>query len=411
MTRMSSTLKTPPVRVPPVIAGRPSWWRRSLRFVGAAARWLFGLASLIAALAVLATIPILNLLSLGYLLEVCGRVGQSKRIRDGFIGIEKAAVAGSIIAGTWLMILPLRFLSSLARDAYLIDPTSPRPRLIGTILTILTVLMVLHILTAWSAGGKLRHFFWPFALPRMIWHALRRKRRLVDSVPPLRFAADVWRGDWYPRARDALWDYLVSLRLPYYFWLGARGFAATMMVLLPPTLLMIGATELPRIPAILSGIIGVPLLAVVLLYLPFLQTRFAIENRFGAMFELWKVRQLFRRAPIAYWLALLVTLLFALPLYLLKIEFIPEEIAWLPSVVFVVFIWPARIMTGWAYGRSRFHEQPRFWLFRWSARLLGLPVVGIFVLVVFLSRYLSWYGVWSLFEQHAFLVPAPFFGH
>ncbi len=36
--------------------------------------WIFGTLTLIVALAVLATIPVLQLLSLGYLLEVSGRV-------------------------------------------------------------------------------------------------------------------------------------------------------------------------------------------------------------------------------------------------------------------------------------------------------------------------------------------------
>ncbi len=29
---------------------------------------------------------------------------------------------------------------------------------------------------------------------------------------------------------------------------------------------------------------------------------------------------------------------------------------------------------------------------------------------VYLTRLVSSYGVWSLYEQHAFLVPAPFIG-
>jgi hypothetical protein len=29
---------------------------------------------------------------------------------------------------------------------------------------------------------------------------------------------------------------------------------------------------------------------------------------------------------------------------------------------------------------------------------------------VFLSQYVSWYGIASLYEQHAFMVPVPFLG-
>lgn len=59
----------------------------------------------------------------------------------------------------------------------------------------------------------------------------------------------------------------------------------------------------------------------------------AVPPRFVAMFELGTVRRMFQRAPIAFWFALFVTLGFSLPLYLLKIEYVPRETVWLPSVV------------------------------------------------------------------------------
>ena len=103
-----------------------------------------------------------------------------------------------------------------------------------------------------------------------------------------------------------------------------------------------------------------------------------------------------------------MTLLFALPLYLLKIEMIPREAAWLPSLVFLVFIFPARLLTGWAYGRTLRRTTPRHWFFRWTGRLSMLPVVGFYVLIVYFTQFLAWDGIWSLYEQHAFLLPVPF---
>jgi hypothetical protein len=214
----------------------------------------------------------------------------------------------------------------------------------------------------------------------------------------------------YAEARDAVWDFVVGLRLPHYFWLGLRGFAGALAWLfLPVMLLMCGtATQNPVAP--LAGWVGALLLAFVLLYLPFLQANFAAENRFTAIFEWAEIRRLFRRAPLAFWTALAATCLFALPLYLLKIEATPREVTWLPSLFFVVFIYPARLLTGWAMGRARGHEKPRFLLFRWMARFAALPVVLYYVLVVFFTQYTSWSGPVSLFEQHAFLLPVPFFG-
>jgi hypothetical protein len=39
-----------------------------------------------------------------------------------------------------------------------------------------------------------------------------------------------------------------------------------------------------------------------------------------------------------------------------------------------------------------------------------LPVVGFYLLIVFFSQFTAWRGVWSLYEQHAFLLPVPFLG-
>ena len=104
------------------------------------------------------------------------------------------------------------------------------------------------------------------------------------------------------------------------------------------------------------------------------------------------------------------TLALALPLYLLKIELIPREAAWLPSLLFVMSIYPARLLCGWAMARSGRRETPRHGLFRFSGRLAMLPLAGIYVVIVYFTQYLSWYGKLSLYEQHAFLLPVPFLG-
>ena len=45
-----------------------------------------------------------------------------------------------------------------------------------------------------------------------------------------------------------------------------------------------------------------------------------------------------------------------------------------------------------------------------TARLSTLPVAAAYVGIVFLSQYAAWEGIWSLYEQHAFLLPVPFVG-
>ncbi len=90
--------------------------------------WVFGTLTLILGLAVLATIPIMQFLSLGYLLEVSGRVARTGNWRSGFVGIRQAARLGRIAVGITMLMLPLWFASSLADSARLIDPASRATR-------------------------------------------------------------------------------------------------------------------------------------------------------------------------------------------------------------------------------------------------------------------------------------------
>jgi hypothetical protein len=372
---------------------RVSWnpfvllWRL-LRCLASALEWLFGAAVLLVALSILAALPGLQLLSLGYLLEAGGRVARTGRLRDGFIGVRLAARLGGIVLGCRLLLLPVRFVADLAHAAQIIDPGGRDAGAWRLSLFVLIGLTALHAGAACARGGRLRYFLWPF---NVVWFF----RRLL-------------RGGYYTEARDAVWNTMLSLRLPYYFSLGFRGFAGAVVWLAPPiALLSLGRLPLSLAP--LVGFLGAVLLALVLVYVPFLQMHLAATNRLSAAFELSQVRHLFRRAPWAFAFAFVITLLFALPLYLLKIEMVPREAAWLPSLVFVAFIYPARLLTGWAMGRALHRPTPRHWFFRWTGRLVFLPAAAFYVLIVFFTQYTSWNGVWSLYEQHAFLLPVPFF--
>jgi hypothetical protein len=366
--------------------------------IASASEWVFGVVSLIVGLAVLAAVPVLQFLSLGYLLEAGGRIARTGRLRDGFIGVRPAARAGGIVLGVWLMLLPVRLVSSLALSAQIIAPDGVLARRWRVGLVALTVFMVLHVVVALSRGGKLRYFLWPFGNP--VWLVRR-----------------LWRGGYYAEARDGVWDFITALRLPYYFWLGVRGFAGGLLwLVLPVSLLALGSLiGLRGTPAaaglgFLIGVIGAGQLMCVVLLLPFLQMRFVAENRFRALFDWGAVVADFFRAPWAFAVAFVITLLFALPLYLLKIEMIPREVAWLPSLFFIVFIYPTRLLAGWAYSRARRREKPRnpfFWL---TGPLLAVPALLFYVLFVYITQFTSWNGIWSLYEQHAFLLPIPFMG-
>jgi hypothetical protein len=372
--------------------------------------WPFGVVSLIAGLAVLAAVPLLGFLSLGYLLEAGGRIARTDAERQrylhsrkrywfvrlflggwlamgtGLIGVRRAARVGGIVLGVWLMMLPLQFLSSMYVSAQIIEPDSRTARVWKVILIAMTVLMGLRIALALARGGRLRYFFW--FTGNLIWLARR-----------------LWRGGYYAEARDAVWDFVVGLRLPYYWWLGFRGFVGGLFWLAIPVSLLALSRKVPPL-----GFVGGIWLAMVLLCLPFLQMHFAAENRFRACFELGAVLSRFSRAPWAFSFALFVTLLFSLPLYLLKIEMIPRDYGPLLSFFFIVFIYPTRLLAGWAYGRGGRRPQPRNWFFAATGLLGMLPTTALYVLLVVLTQYTSWEGVASLYEQHAFLLPVPFMG-
>lgn len=351
--------------------------------VGRVAEWVFGAATLTLGLALLTAVPLGQVLVLGYLLEVTGRVARTRRLRDGFIGIRTAARLGGAALGAGVLWVPLYVVSGVAESARVIDPNGAAVRLWEGVLYALMVVYALHIAGALARGGRLRHFLHPLNIPWLGWKLLR--------------------GGLYADCRDRLWGTVVRLRLRYYFSLGVRGYLGAFLWLVVP-LALLGAGH--RVPAL--GFLGAVLLGIVVLYLPLLQARYARDNRLRAYREWLSIRRDFGRVPLAFAVAIWVQLLAASPLYLLKIEAIPRDLIFLEGFVFLAFMFPARLVMGWAYARAGKREERRHFVFRWVGRLAVLPVVVAYVGVVFTSQHISWHGVSSLYEQHAFLLPVPF---
>lgn len=385
---MLISIPVAPESLPPSPVEQPS--SRVRKMIGEAASGLLGLISAVLTLAIISAIPVLNLLSLGYLLESSGRVARSGRLTDGFVGLNRFSSVGRVALSCWVWILPLRLIHSFWRDAELIEAGGDTAVRLRLVLALATVGIGVHLIGACLRGGKWRHFFLP--APFQWFRILGGKIDFTGHV-------------------KSLIVFIGEMRLLYFFSLGARGFAGAAIWLILPVLILMffGNVTNPGL-AVLGSFAGSVILAGVCLYLPFLQTRFAMTGRFGEFFSIRATRELFSRAPLAFWIALFVTLLFALPLYLLKIELTPNEIAWLPNLAFVLFIFPARILLGWAVSRAERRQTNRIWLSRWAARFAALPVVATYAFIVWLTQYLSWHGSLSLLEQHAFLVPAPLFG-
>ena len=350
--------------------------------------WIFGAVVLIIALALVASLPIVQFVALGYLLEISRRIVKHQKVRAGFWGIQAAARAGGVFLGTFLIWLPAYFMSNYYADAIIMLPGSERAAQYGRQTAMLAVFTILVTLWAWTRGGLLRHFIWP---------------------APIKFLKEGLNRKIYVAAHDKFWECVSQFPLRALFVSGFQAFVGTFCWLIIPIGLCIGGMVLPRGINIVCGTIGYIALAIIFIYLPMLQTRFAVERRLAVFKEIDVVRSMYQRAPLALWISMVSVWLLALPVYLVKIELTPREVVLLPAVVFIIFAWPTRILLGWAYARAQRREMPRLRLSIWLGRLTLIPIVFAYGSIVLASRYTSWYGEWSLLEQHALLIPIPFF--
>ena len=359
-----------------------------------AAYWLFelafGVVSLFALLAFLAAIPIVNFLALGYLLEAEGRVARTGKLRYAMPLLPLAPKLGGIALGTWCWWWIVRLVADAASDAALIAPGSGVAIGWRIFLTALTVLVSIHLVLAIARGGRLRLFFWPTPLNGLwLWKRLHR-------------------GDYADRAGSAVKEFIAALRLRHHFWLGLRGFIGAFVLLFIPTVLFGALNDTSKPGQIILTLLGGLLLVLTLGWVPFLQARFAAENRLAAMRELRSIRELFRRTPLVFLLALVVLYALALPLYLFKLFEVPQDMLWMLTPIFIVSSYPARIFVGWAYARAAKKERRGWLIVRWACRLALLPLLGFYVFLLFFTPAVDAVGRAVLFQHHAVLLPWPF---
>lgn len=348
----------------------------------------FGVISLILMLAIISAIPVVNFLALGYLLEVEGRVARTGKLRDAFLLLDVAPRFGSIALGIWLWILPLRFIASMQGDAFILDPASNASQFLTVFAPFAAALTATHLCFALARGGSPGCFFRPIKNIRWViarWHA----------------------GDYMSYATAGVQDVLLRLRLRHHFWLGVRGFAGAFIWLAIPTALFASATPNGGARNILAGVGGIGLL-VVFSWLPFLQARFAMTGQWRDMFDRGAVRQLFRKTPLAWFLATATVYVLALPLYLPKVYLLPSDAMWLVTIVFIVTIYPARVLTGWAVYRATHRATTPWFGFRWLSRSLTIPLLALYVFLLFFTPLIGEHGKGVLFEHHALLLPVPF---
>lgn len=375
--------------VPPVQTGWPErWYSWPLWLVGRS----WDLACLCVLLAVVAAIPIVQLASLGYLLDAAARLARRQAWSSSLLGMRLAGRLGVFALLVFLLHLPVAFVRDLSYSAQLLLPDSREAGVWRAAAFALMLAFVIHVVWAAMRGGKLRHFLWP---------------------APLRFFREFFRRSTWQRATDQLYDLVSHLQFPRLWYLGARaGVGALVWIFIPVSMMIIGqrAENLP--PAALVGLVGASTMLVIVMILPFLQIQMAVQNRFRTMFDVRQVRRRFLCAPWAHAIALLLLCLLCIPLYLLRIEATPAELMWLPSIVFVIFMLPAKLLLGaamgYATGRSgRLSLPNRHWSLRWSARVVVLASALLYVAALYVAQLVAGQGALVMYFQHAFLVPAP----
>ena len=359
-----------------------------------AAYWVFevafGIASMFALLALLAAIPIVNFLAFGYMLEAEGRVARTGKLRYALPLLPLAPKLGGIAVGTWIWCWVVQLIADAAADAELIAPGSGVALAWQVGLTVATIGVALHVLLAIARGGRLRLFFWPTPL-----NALWLLRQLA-------------RGHYAEKAATAVTEFIAALRIRQHFWLGLRGYFGAFVWLFIPTAMFGALQDTSKPGQVLLTLLGGFVLVCVLSWVPFLQARFAAEHRLSAMFELKQIRAMFRRTPIAFLLSMVLMYALALPLYLFKLFETPQDMRWLLTPIFVVSIYPARILVGWAYSWAE-RKQRRSWLIvRTICSAATWPLLGIYVFILFFTPAVGAAGRAVLFQHHAVMLPWPF---
>lgn len=363
--------------------------KHPLRAIGWIVELLFGLASLFLMLAVLAAIPLLNFLALGYLLEAEGRVARTGKLRYAFPLLPLAPRLGSIALGVWLWLWPIRWMTDAAADAQLIAP--------GT-----AVAAGWTIAKYWITGGIAVHLILALARGGGFWCFFRPIKNVLWLVT--QFQA----GTYFATASTAVREFIAALKLRHHAWLGVRGFAGAFAWLFVPTAFFAAMRSTQKPGEILLTLFGGVLLILALSWTPFLQAHFAAENRFSAFRELGRVRELFRRTPLLFFLSIVVLYALALPLYLSKVAVPPRDALWLVTPIFIATIYPSRILIGWSYARAMRREYRRSIFLRWPLWLLLTPLLAAYLFLLFFTPAIGAYGRRVLFEHHALLLPSPF---
>ncbi len=352
----------------------------------------FGTVCLVLLLAILAAIPGLNILTLGYLIDPQRRVGESGRLRDGFPLMVLAPRLGVICFFTVLFLVPVAIQSTRVSDAAVIlSPSDPRVVGMQSNLRILQTIIAVHLILAIARGGTIGCFLRP--IKNLLWmlrQVLRQEGRQYMS-----------------RGTDQV---LQVVKPVHHFWIGLKAFFGAVIWLLIPTGLLVAYSAPGRTNPIfgLLSFLGIVLMIPVTAWLPLLQVHQAVTGKFRSIFSISAARRVIRNAPLSWMLTTVLMYAMTFPLYLTKIKLLPADAMLVLTPFFILLTYPSRILVAWAYHRGMSRDRAAWFPFRWSIKLLMVPLLAGYAGFLFLTPFISELGKGAPLENQAFLSPVPY---
>ena len=122
--------------------------RNWIRWIFSIPRFLWRTVSLIVLLSIVATIPILQFASFGYMLEVSARIARGQPVRSCFPGTMIAGRLFAILIFVFLSWLPVWFIADMAYTAELVQQGSDVARNWRRGARVISVVWVLWVLWA-----------------------------------------------------------------------------------------------------------------------------------------------------------------------------------------------------------------------------------------------------------------------
>ncbi len=342
----------------------------------------FGTVCLVLMLAVLAAIPGLNILTLGYLIEPQKRVAESGRLRDGFPLLVLAPRLGLICLLALLVVVPLRIQAMRVGDAAVILGESHEQVLrMQSNLRIGQTAAAVFILILVTIVGMCGYRFW------WIFTSGGRKN-IIASIEQISRV----------------------VRPVHHFRIGLKAFFGAVCWLLIPTGLLVAYSAPGRTNPIfgLLSFLGILLLIPVTAWLPLLQVHQAVTGKFRSIFSISAARRVIRNAPLSWMLTTVLMYAMTFPLYLTKIKLLPADALLVLTPFFILLTYPARILVAWAYHCGMSRERAAWFPFRWGIKLLMIPLLAGYAGFLFLTPFISELGKAAPLENQAFLSPVPY---